>query len=81
MFPLVGYASSSVVDTIGTFSFRISSICGSTFGGHGHMAGQFYGAHVLAVNSKGDLFIGETYEGKRLQKFAYAGLGAPSVAP
>src|SRR5262245_63922775 len=34
----------------------------STFGGGGHQAGQFYGAHVLAVNSKGDLFIGETYE-------------------
>jgi DNA-binding beta-propeller fold protein YncE len=53
----------------------------STFGGHGHMAGQFYGAHVLAVNSKGDLFIGETYEGKRLQKFTYAGLGDPSTGP
>ena len=53
----------------------------STFGGHGHMAGQFYGAHVMAGNSKGDLFIGETYEGKRLQKFVYTGLGAPSQAP
>ena len=53
----------------------------STFGGHGHMAGQFYGAHVMAGNSKGDLFIGETYEGKRLQKFVYTGLGAPSAAP
>ena len=53
----------------------------STFGGAGHQVGQFYGAHVLAVNSKGDLFIGETYEGKRLQKFTYTGLGAPSQAP
>jgi len=53
----------------------------STFGRAGHQAGQFYGAHVLAVNSKGDLFIGETYEGKRLQKFTYTGLGAPSKAP
>jgi DNA-binding beta-propeller fold protein YncE len=50
----------------------------STFGGAGHWAGQFYGAHNLAVNSKGDLFIGETYEGKRVQKFIYTGLGAPS---
>ena len=41
----------------------------STFGGAGHWAGQFYGAHNLAVNSKGDLFITETYEGKRVQKF------------
>ena len=44
------------------------------FGGHGHWAGQFYGAHNLAVNSKGDLFITETYEGKRVQKFSYTGL-------
>jgi DNA-binding beta-propeller fold protein YncE len=42
----------------------------STFGGAGHWAGQFYGAHNLAVNSRGDLFITETYEGKRVQKFA-----------
>jgi len=53
----------------------------STFGGAGHWAGQFYGAHNLAVNSKGDLFITETYEGKRVQKFTYTGLGAPSSAP
>ena len=45
----------------------------STFGGAGHQVGQFYGAHVLAVNSKGDLFIGETYEGKRMQKFTIHG--------
>lgn len=53
----------------------------STFGGAGHWAGQFYGAHNLAVNSKGDLFITETYEGKRIQKFTYTGLGAASVSP
>jgi len=46
----------------------------STFGGAGHWAGQFYGAHNLAVDSKGNLFITETYEGKRVQKFAYIGL-------
>jgi hypothetical protein len=46
----------------------------STFGGAGHWAGQFYGAHNLAVNSKGDLFITETYEGKRVQKFTYMGM-------
>ena len=41
----------------------------STFGGAGRWAGQFYGAHVMAANVRGDLFIGETYEGKRLQRF------------
>jgi len=46
-----------------------------TFGGAGHWAGQFYGAHNLAVDSKGNLFITETYEGKRVQKFRYTGMG------
>src|SRR5258706_4144295 len=46
----------------------------STFGGAGRWAGQFYGAHNLAVNSKGDLFITETYEGKRVQRFVQVGI-------
>jgi DNA-binding beta-propeller fold protein YncE len=41
----------------------------STFGGAGHVAGQFDVAHNLAVDSKGDLFITETGEGRRVQKF------------
>jgi DNA-binding beta-propeller fold protein YncE len=45
----------------------------NTFGGAGHWAGQFYGAHNLAVDSKGNLFITETYEGKRVQKFVNLG--------
>jgi DNA-binding beta-propeller fold protein YncE len=49
----------------------------STFGGAGHWAGEFYGAHNLAVNSKGDLFITETYEGKRVQRFVEAGTRKP----
>ena len=44
----------------------------STFGGGGHWAGQFYGAHNIAADSHGNLFITETYEGKRIQKFTYA---------
>ena len=40
-----------------------------TFGSAGHSSGQFYGAHNLAIDSTGNLFIGETYEGKRVQKF------------
>jgi sugar lactone lactonase YvrE len=44
-----------------------------TFGHAGHWAGQFYGAHNLAVDSKGNLFITETYEGKRVQRFTHDG--------
>ena len=47
----------------------------STFGGAGHWAGQFYGAHNLAIDSKGDLYITETYEGKRVQKFKWMRTG------
>jgi hypothetical protein len=50
----------------------------SAFGQAGRWAGQFYGAHVMAADSKGNLFIGETYEGKRVQKFVYRGLGPPT---
>ena len=41
----------------------------NTFGGAGHWAGQFDIAHNLAVDSKGDLFITESGEGRRVQKF------------
>ncbi len=47
------------------------------FGQAGRWAGQFYGAHVLAVDAQGNVFIGETYEGKRIQKFVFTGLGVP----
>ncbi|HEX8028712.1 MAG TPA: hypothetical protein VF491_09635 [Vicinamibacterales bacterium] len=52
----------------------------SAFGRAGHAAGEFYGAHVMAGDSKGNLFIGETYEGKRIQKFTYRGPG-PAQTP
>jgi NHL repeat len=50
-----------------------------SFGSGGHFAGQFYGPHSLAVDSKGNLFITETYEGKRVQRFLYKGLGTNPV--
>ncbi len=51
----------------------------TAFGGAGRWAGQFYGAHNLAVSAKGDLYITETYEGKRVQKFVYDGLKPPTA--
>ena len=52
----------------------------SGFGQAGRWAGQFYGAHNLAADSSGNLFIGETYEGKRVQKFVRRGSG-PAQRP
>ena len=40
----------------------------TAFGDGGRQPGLFYGVHSLAVDSKGNLYTTETYEGKRLQK-------------
>jgi hypothetical protein len=54
----------------------------SSVGAGGRWPGHFYGVGNLAVDSKGNLYTGETYEGKRLQKFIFKGLGtAPSEEP
>jgi DNA-binding beta-propeller fold protein YncE len=45
----------------------------SSFGAGGRMPGQFYGVGSIAVDSKGNVYTGETYEGKRVQKFVYLG--------
>ena len=45
------------------------------FGAGGRMPGQFYGVGSIAVDSKGNVYTGENYEGKRVQKFVYKGLG------
>jgi hypothetical protein len=46
----------------------------TSFGDGGRQPGQFFGVHSIAVDSKGNLYTTETYEGKRLQKFVYRGL-------
>jgi len=46
----------------------------TSFGAGGRQAGQFFGVGSIAVDSKGNVYTGETYEGKRVQKFAYKGL-------
>ena len=43
------------------------------FGQHGHWAGQLDVPHNIAVDSTGNLYIGETLEGRRVQRFLYAG--------
>ena len=48
----------------------------TSFGDGGRQAGQFYGLHSVAIDSEGNLYTTETWEGKRLQKFVYRGVGA-----
>ena len=47
----------------------------STFGGGGRQPGQFYGVHSIAVDSDGNIYTTETWEGKRIQKFVNKGIG------
>ena len=49
------------------------------FGDGGRYPGQFFGTHSIVTDSQGNIFTTETYEGKRVQKHVYRGMGpAPS---
>lgn len=47
----------------------------TSFGDGGRQPGQFYAVHSIATDSKGNIYTTETYEGKRVQKFVYKGMG------
>jgi DNA-binding beta-propeller fold protein YncE len=46
----------------------------TNFGDGGRQPGQFFGVHSIAIDSKGNLYTTETYEGKRVQRFVYKGV-------
>jgi hypothetical protein len=43
-----------------------------SFGRPGHQLGEFMHAHTMAVDSKGNLYVGESVDGRRVQKFKLA---------
>ena len=47
----------------------------TSFGDGGRQPGLFFAVHSIATDSQGNLYTTETYEGKRVQKFVYKGLG------
>jgi DNA-binding beta-propeller fold protein YncE len=47
----------------------------TAFGDGGRQPGQFYGVHVIASDSRGNIYTAETYEGHRVQRFVYKGIG------
>ena len=47
----------------------------TSFGDGGRQPGQFFAVHSIATDSEGNIYTTETYEGKRVQKFKYMGLG------
>ena len=48
---------------------RASLAVTESFGRRGRWAGQFESPHNLALDSQGNLFVGETLDGRRVQKF------------
>ena len=47
-----------------------------SFGHGGHEGGAFGHLTTMSVDSKGNIYAGETMEGKRVQRFLYKGLGS-----
>jgi DNA-binding beta-propeller fold protein YncE len=52
----------------------------TSFGDGGRQPGQFYAVHSIATDSKGNIYTTETYEGKRVQKFVFKGIGTVPAA-
>ena len=47
----------------------------TSFGDGGRQPGQFFAVHSIETDSQGNIYTTETYEGKRVQKFVYKGIG------
>jgi DNA-binding beta-propeller fold protein YncE len=50
------------------------------FGQQGLSGGALNTPHAMAVDSKGNLYIGENFDARRVQRFLYKGLGSPTSA-
>ena len=46
------------------------------FGSSGRLAGQFHFANSIGIDTRGNIFVGEVDNGKRIQKFAPVLTGA-----
>jgi DNA-binding beta-propeller fold protein YncE len=44
-----------------------------SFGRPGHQVGEFMHAHTMALDSKGNIYVGESVDGRRVQKFNIIG--------
>ena len=48
---------------------RVSGRVLDSFGRPGHQVGEFMHAHTMALDSKGNIYVGESVDGRRVQKF------------
>ncbi|MCG8466821.1 MAG: hypothetical protein MJB57_01230, partial [Gemmatimonadetes bacterium] len=49
-----------------------------SFGDGGRQPGLWFAVHSIAVDSEGNIYTTETYEGTRIQKFTFMGMGEAS---
>jgi hypothetical protein len=47
----------------------------TTFGDGGRQTGEFFGCHNITTDSKGNIYVTETYTGARVQRFLFKGIG------
>jgi DNA-binding beta-propeller fold protein YncE len=66
------YAVDEWRDQVDIFDHATGEILGA-FGRPGHQLGEFTHGHTLAVDSKGNIYVGETRGGRRVQKFRIVG--------
>jgi hypothetical protein len=66
------YVSDGGNEIMWIFDHAINTILAG-FGRPGHMAGDFTFLHMMAIDSKGNLYAGETIGGRRVQKFVRTG--------
>jgi hypothetical protein len=52
---------------------RASGQVRGSFGRPGHQVGEFMHAHTMALDSKGNIYVGESVDGRRVQKFKVMG--------
>jgi hypothetical protein len=48
------------------------------FGQQGIFGGSLNVPHALAADSRGNVYVGENFDGRRFQRFVYKGMGAPT---
>ena len=50
------------------------------FGQQGISGGAMNVPHAVGVDSKGNIYIGENFDARRVQRFLYKGMGSPTSA-
>ena len=66
------YVSDGGNEVMWIFDHAINTILAG-FGRPGHMAGEFTFLHMMAIDSKGNLYVGETVGGRRVQRLLRKG--------